>query len=48
VRFANGKEVLLQSLNAGVTAEMVDSISDQTDIEIEAPETRPVRELVDA
>ena len=47
VRFASGKEVLLQSLNAGITAEMVDAISDQTDIEIEI-ETRPVRELVDA
>jgi hypothetical protein len=45
VRFANGKEVLLQSLNAGITAEMVDAISDQTDIEVEA---RPIRELVDA
>ena len=45
VRFTNGKEVLLQSLNAGITAEMVDAISDQTDIEVEA---RPIRELIDA
>ncbi len=43
VRFSNGKEVLLQSLNAGITAEMVTSISDQTDVE-----ARPIRELVDA
>jgi hypothetical protein len=43
VRFANGKEVLLQRLNAGITAEMVDTISDLTDVE-----TRPSRELVDA
>ena len=45
VRLDNGKEVLLQSLNAGITAEMVDAISDQTDIEVEA---RPIRELIDA
>jgi hypothetical protein len=43
VRFANGKEVLLQSLNAGITAEMVSSISDLTDVE-----ARPIRELIDA
>ena len=43
VRFANGKEVLLQSLNAGITAEMISVISDQTDVE-----ARPTRELVDA
>jgi len=43
VRLASGKEVLLQSLNAGITAEMVDTISDLTDVE-----TRPTRELVDA
>ncbi len=43
VRFANGKEVLLQSLNVGITAEMVSSISDLSDVE-----ARPIRELVDA
>jgi hypothetical protein len=43
VRFANGKEVLLQRLNAGITTEMVSAISDLTDVE-----TRPSRELVDA
>jgi hypothetical protein len=43
VRLANGKEVLLQSLNAGITAEMISAISDLTDVE-----TRPTRELVDA
>jgi hypothetical protein len=42
VRFANGKEVLLQRLNAGITTEMVSAISDLTDVE-----TRPSRELVD-
>jgi hypothetical protein len=43
VRFANGKEVMLQRLNAGITTEMVSAISDLTDVE-----TRPSRELVDA
>ena len=43
VRFANGKEVMLQRLNAGITTKMVSAISDLTDVE-----TRPSRELVDA
>ena len=43
VRFANGKEVMLQRLNAGVTAVMVAPISDLTEVE-----ARPSRELVDA
>ena len=43
MRFANGKEVLLQRLNAGITTEIVSAISDLTDVE-----TRPSRELVDA
>ena len=43
VRFSNGKEVLLQSLNVGITAEMVSSISELSDVE-----ARPIRELVDA
>ena len=43
VRFSNGKEVLLQRLNAGITTEMVSAISDLNDVE-----TRPSRELVDA
>jgi hypothetical protein len=43
VRFANGKAVLLQRLNAGITTEMVSAISDLTDVE-----TWPSRELVDA
>ena len=48
VRFANGKEVLLQSLNTGVTAEMVSAISDLTDFDLKGVEARPSRELVDA
>ena len=43
VRFANGKEVMLQRLNAGITTKMVSAISELTDVE-----TRPTRELVDA
>ena len=44
VRLSNGKEVLLQSLNAGITAEIVaPSPTDLTDVG-----TRPTRELVDA
>jgi len=46
VRFANGKEVLLQSLNAGITAEMAAFPSDLT--EITGTATRRTPELVDA
>jgi hypothetical protein len=45
VRFANGKEVLLQSLNAGATAVVVTFASDAT----EGPSTvRRAAELLDA
>jgi len=43
VRFSNGREVLLQSLNIGIKAVMVAPISDLTEVE-----ARPWRELVDA
>ena len=43
VRLSSGREILLQSLNAGVTAVMTDAISDLTEVE-----ARPSRELVDA
>jgi hypothetical protein len=46
VRFANGKEVLLQSLNAGITAEIAPAISDFT--ELTGIATRRTPELVDA
>ena len=45
VRFSNGKEVPLQSLNAGVTAELTAFPSDLTEVEA-APRRTP--ELVDA
>lgn len=45
VRFANGREVLLQSLNAGLTAVVTDFPSDLVPVETIR---RPARELVDA
>jgi hypothetical protein len=43
VRFSNGREVLLQSLNAGITAELIAGIADLAKVE-----ARPSPELVDA
>ena len=45
VRFANGKEVLLQSLNAGITAEIAAPSDLIEDIRVAV---RRTRELVDA
>jgi len=45
VRFASGREVLLQSLNAGLTAALIDFPSDIVPLETLR---HPTRELVDA
>jgi len=45
VRFASGREVLLQSLNAGLTAALIDFPSDTVPLEAVR---HPTRELVDA
>ena len=47
VRLSNGKEVLLQSLNAGVTAVMMGSISDLLGFKVEEIEASS-HELLDA
>ncbi|MBX9944974.1 MAG: hypothetical protein K2Y40_12900 [Reyranella sp.] len=47
VKFANGREVTLQGLNAGVTAEVVAFTADLTDVGIARPRRSPA-DLVDA
>ncbi|MBI3197445.1 MAG: hypothetical protein HYZ40_08035 [Rhodospirillales bacterium] len=47
VKFSNGREVLLQSLNPGITAEVVAFTSDLTTI-TGAEVRRPTAELLDA
>ncbi|TAJ85917.1 hypothetical protein [Reyranella sp.] len=47
VKFSNGREVLLQSFNAGVTAEVIAFTSDLTDV-TEVRRWRSPADLVDA
>jgi hypothetical protein len=47
VKFANGREVLLQSLNPGLTAEVIAFTSDLTTV-TGAQVRRPVADLIDA
>jgi hypothetical protein len=48
VKFSNGREVLLQTLNAGVTAEVIAFTSDLTDIGNARVSRRSPADLVDA